>query len=597
MSEKKIYNISKSANASRTMTFTQDIPGCLVPTCMRINEDGVINIYSSDVASSPLAQAICAYHATFSKGYSKTKSVLIKQLKKAYDEGDYCLSFFQTLPQLETPSTAEVRTLFNKAVQAQQKEISELQSQIANLPLKHYKRKHLNIAVAQRDRLEDILREEATAIYTIWGIFKPSLARVEQYVRDNIDALVRKMNLESEEVSAFNEMLESQREVQMNQISKEEYDAQIEALKNKKSTLEASPIKIETFLEEDRKACNLAIEEKLLTSGCVNWPFSFSMEYTYDQENKKVTFKLALPSKSKVSFMKKFCKMSFKEIEVYKKQEDTLDVNYTQAILGLAVALASLAFNAHQYIENVSVCAYNETISKGWYKCTIHREAIAGYAIASGLINLVNSNIHVVGQMDNGYLHPMPLNAFENLSINDASKRVFLTDMGALESGDMLGTSATDLTNSSAPSLDKYLEWQAKQGDVMTMRGVKAVDYGMVQVTAAFMLRRYSDVMGYVYRRAANAGMPQTIKKSELETLEFKRNVSTYLNKVKEDCSKYIEKAQDYEIEQKWKMAIKYYERCVECGYEGSVPYDRLVELYNMIGDANNASRIEGLKP
>ena len=73
--------------------------------------------------------------------------------------------------------------------------------------------------------------------------------------------------------------------------------------------------------------------------------------------------------------------------------------------------------------------------------------------------------------------------------------------------------------------------------------------------------------------------------------------MSTYLNKVKEDCSKYIEKAQDYEIEQKWKMAIKYYERCVECGYEGSVPYDRLVELYNMIGDANNASRIEGLKP
>lgn len=597
MSEKKLYHINKAANLSRTLTFVQDIPGCLVKTSMRINEDGNINIFSPDVASSPLAQAICAYHASLSQGYNKTKKILIKQLQKAYDEEDYCLSFFQTLSELDTTITADIKTLYNKAVRAQQNEIDVLQKQIDNLPLKRYKRKHLNVAIAQRSRLEDFLREEAMAIHTIWGIFKPSRAKVEQYVKDNIGSLLRKVNSELEDVFAFNEMVESQRELQMNQIYQEEYEVQIEALRNKKLALEETPVKFETFLAEDRKACNQAIEEKLLSDGCVNWPMSFSMEYTYDQNTKGLSFRLALPSKSKVSFMKKFYKMNFNEIEVYRKQEEMLDVNYTQAIIGLAVGIAKLTFNAHKYVENITFCAYNETMSKGWYKCTIHREAIADYAIAKGLTNLVNNNIQLIGLMDKGCLRPMSVSTFENLSLLDASKRVHLSDVITLESENMLGTSAADLTNISTPYLNKYLEWLAKQGDVMTMRGVKVVGYDMVQVTAAFMTRRYNYVMGYTHSRAAYAGITQILKKSELETLEFKRNVTAYLSKVSVDCAKDIKKAHNYETEQNWKMAIKYYERCVECGCEESYPYERLIELYTIIGDTYNVKRIENLKP
>lgn len=101
----------------------------------------------------------------------------------------------------------------------------------------------------------------------------------------------------------------------------------------------------------------------------------------------------------------------------------------------------------------------------------------------------------------------------------------------------------------------------------------------------------------YNINKAANAGIPQTLKKSGQETLEFKRNVNAYLTKVSEDYAKNIKKAHDYETEQKWKMSIKYYERCVEFDYEELYSYEKLIEQYTIINDIDNVNRIENLKP
>lgn len=596
MSENKIYYLSKTANDDSALKFTQKIPDCPVETYMEINEDGVISVSSPEFASSPLAQTICAYQATLCTAYSRVKRALIKQLQKAYDDMDDSLSFYHSLSVLEMPNTAEIKDLFNKALQAHQKEMALLQERINSLYPERYERKQMNVALTQLSRLENILREEATAKFTQWGVFKPSKAKVEQYVRDNIASLVRKVNLEAAEISVLNDVLERQREAQMNLLYQQEYEHQMAALRNQREALEHSPITMDFFLAEDRKICSAAIEEKILNNDGINWPMSYSLEYNYDQERKGVIFKFALPSKSKVSLMKKFYKMKFKEIEVYRKQEETLEANYTSSIIELAIAVAKLTFNAHPYVENVIVCAYNDTKTKGWYKCIIHREAIADNATVMSLADIVNSKIQVVGFMENGHLLPIPTSAFEKLSIFDREQRVFFSDNIPLESEQMLGTSVTDLARTSIPALDKYIEWQMKQSDVMTMRGVKSVSDDSVQITAALMTRRYSDVMGYVHRRAADAGMPQTIKKSELVALEFKRNVNVYLSKVRETCAKHIEKALAYENDEKWKMAIKYYERCMECGCEDTLPYERLLELYVRIGDTERVNRMENLK-
>lgn len=564
MPENKTYQLKKG-NLPVTHSFSEEVKGCPVPTNLKIDENGVISIEASIGIASSLAQKVCTYYAQ-QEGYfyKKAKTSLVNQLFDSYSNADYCLSFYKKVPQLESAQTLDVMSLYNKALRKHQGDIATIEKEKSEVVLKTYTRKHLNAAVAHRGRLEEFLREEAAVILTKFGIFKPSQSVVEEYVRENISELVRKFNLQAEEVSDFFERMEDVRERNMNQQFKQEYDAKIQSLDAKINYLNASAPSEDSFYDKDGKDCEKALQAGLLNDGVVYWPFSFSLKYNYDQKQKSIAFSLTLPTKAKMPLQKKSVELNGKDVEVYKKSDEAIEADYIHSVLGLTVAIAQLTFNAHQYIGKVNISAFDDN-NKALYECEIHREAMANIQHLNSLQDVLR-NVNVSGL----YSEYIP---------------------ATNKKGKLLGTSANDLQLSSI-ALDKYLEWVNKQGDVMTMRGVKVLGYDTVQVTDAFLQRRYSGVMSYALQMQTYDGRPQVIKKSELIEMELKRNINTYITKMEEDCEKFIQKANDYEFDKKWAMAIKYYERCVKYGYGKSLPYKRLQELYNLIGDEENALRI-----
>lgn len=179
-----------------------------------------------------------------------------------------------------------------------------------------------------------------------------------------------------------------------------------------------------------------------------------------------------------------------------------------------------------------------------------------------------------------------------NPSIDTTVSRYSLSDNELI----LVGTSDISSEMTTSTAVDHFLEWRDKKKNVLEMRGVTEVDGGKIRMTQHFVTTRYSSRLLNRFNINAWSGDYVFISRTRLTQLEAAHLPEEYSDYLQEFGASRIEKGKEFEIDGKLPRAIKEYERCLEYGSPHEVPFDRLIALYNQIGDTENCNRVKDLK-